>query len=47
MRIAPPNLPRIELTSIDWRVLAFAATAGLAAVVLFGVMQRCASRSPS
>lgn len=35
--IAPPNLPRIESVMVDWRVLAFAAAAGLAAVTIFGV----------
>ena len=37
--VAPATLPRIESTAIDWRVLAFATTAGLAAVAIFGAMQ--------
>src|ERR1035437_3275888 len=37
--VAPGPLPRIESTAIDWRVLAFATTAGLAAVAIFGAMQ--------
>jgi putative ABC transport system permease protein len=35
--IAPANLPRLESIAIDWRVLAFAAVAGLAAAAIFGV----------
>jgi predicted permease len=35
--IAPANLPRIESVAMDWRVLAFAAAAGLCAVGIFGV----------
>ncbi|MGD0296862.1 MAG: ABC transporter permease [Bryobacteraceae bacterium] len=35
--IAPANLPRIESLAMDWRVLAFAAAAGLCAVCIFGV----------
>jgi putative ABC transport system permease protein len=37
LRLAPANLPRVESTSIDWRVLAFAAVSGLAAAALFGI----------
>lgn len=35
--IAPANLPRIESIAMDWRVLVFAAAAGLCAVAIFGV----------
>ena len=35
--IAPANLPRIESVTMDWRVLAFAAVAGLCAAGIFGV----------
>src|SRR5262249_44884210 len=37
LAIAPANLPRVESVAIDWRVLAFAAMAGLAAAAIFGV----------
>ncbi len=37
LAIAPANLPRVESIAIDWRVLVFAAAAGLAAAVLFGL----------
>ncbi len=37
-RIAPASLPRIETTTIDWPVLAFAAAAGLAAAAIFGLV---------
>ena len=37
LAIAPANVPRLETAAIDWRVLLFAAAAGLAAAVLFGV----------
>src|SRR3977135_635216 len=33
--LVPANLPRIESTSIDWRVLTFASMAGLAAAAVF------------
>jgi putative ABC transport system permease protein len=35
--ITPANLPRIESVAMDWRVLLFAALAGLCAVGIFGV----------
>lgn len=38
LALAPPNLPRLESTSIDWRVLAFAAFAGLFESVLLGAL---------
>jgi len=44
--IAPANLPRIESTSIDWHVLAFAAASGLAAAAVFGVMPALRAASP-
>lgn len=37
LALAPPNLPRLQSISIDSAVLAFAALAGVAATVLFGV----------
>jgi len=46
LSLAPADLPRIESTSIDWRVLLFAATAGLAAVALFGVMPALRAAKP-
>ena len=45
--LAPTTLPRIESTAIDWRVLTFAATAGLSAVVLFGVMPAIRAARPN
>jgi putative ABC transport system permease protein len=44
--IAPTNLPRIESTTMDWRVLTFAATAGLAAVAVFGVAPALRAATP-
>ena len=44
--IAPSTLPRIESTAIDWRVLAFAAGAGLAAAAVFGVMPAIRAARP-
>ena len=44
--IAPATLPRIESTAIDWRVLTFAATAGLAAVAIFGVLPALRAARP-
>jgi predicted permease len=35
--ILPANLPRIDSIAMDWRVLAFAAAVGLAAVAIFGL----------
>jgi putative ABC transport system permease protein len=44
--IAPTNLPRLDSVAIDWRVLAFAATAGLAAAALFGGMPAWRAAGP-
>jgi putative ABC transport system permease protein len=44
--IAPANLPRIESTAIDWRVLAFAAAAGLVAAIAFGVIPALRAARP-
>ena len=44
--VAPATLPRIESTAIDWRVLTFAATAGLAAVAFFGAMPAMRAAKP-
>lgn len=38
LTLAPANLPRLESTSIDWRVLAFAALAGIAECAIFGAL---------
>jgi len=46
VRIAPANLPRIESAVIDWRVLAFAAAAGLGAVAIFGMLPALRAASP-
>jgi putative ABC transport system permease protein len=47
LAIAPPNLPRVESAGIDWRVLLFAATAGLAAVAFFGVLPAVRAARPN
>jgi len=46
LAIAPANLPRIESAAIDWRVLLFAAAAGLAAVAVFGVIPALRAARP-
>jgi len=43
---APGNLPRLESTSIDWRVLTFAAISGLAAAAAFGVIPALRAARP-
>jgi putative ABC transport system permease protein len=43
---APATLPRIESTAIDWRVLGFAAAAGLAAVAIFGMLPAMRAARP-
>jgi len=37
LTIAPANVPRLDTVMIDWRVLLFAAAAGLAAAAIFGL----------
>ena len=44
--VAPATLPRIESTAIDWRVLAFAAMAGVAATAIFGVVPALRAATP-
>jgi putative ABC transport system permease protein len=46
LAIAPANLPRVESAGIDWRVLLFAAAAGLAAVAVFGLMPAVRAARP-
>ena len=46
LAIAPANLPRVESAGIDWRVLLFAAAAGVAAVALFGVLPALRAARP-
>jgi putative ABC transport system permease protein len=38
LALAPPDLPRLESTSIDWRVLAFSASAGAVVSAVLGVL---------
>lgn len=38
LALAPQNLPRLESIAVDWRVPLFAAAAGLASVVIFGIV---------
>jgi hypothetical protein len=45
--VAPANLPRLESIALDWRVLAFAAGAGLAAAVIFGGMPALRAARPN
>ena len=44
--MAPANVPRVASAAIDWRVLAFAAAAGLAAAAIFGVMPALRAARP-
>src|ERR1035441_7003264 len=44
--LAPATLPRIDSTAIDWRVMVFAATAGLAATAVFGVVPAMRAATP-
>jgi predicted permease len=44
--LAPATLPRIETATLDWHVLTFAASAGLAAVVLFGLIPAIRAARP-
>jgi putative ABC transport system permease protein len=46
LAIAPANLPRVESAGIDWRVLLFAAAAGLASVAVFGAMPALRAARP-
>jgi putative ABC transport system permease protein len=46
LAIAPANLPRAGSAGIDWRVLLFAAAAGLASVAVFGVMPALRAARP-
>jgi putative ABC transport system permease protein len=45
--IAPANLPRLNAIQIDLQVLAFSALAGLASVVLFGVVPALRTARPN
>jgi predicted permease len=47
LAIAPANLPRVESAGIDWRVLLFAAAAGLLSVAVFGVMPALRAARPN
>jgi putative ABC transport system permease protein len=47
LALAPPNLPRLQSISIDSAVLAFAALAGVAATVLFGVTPALRASQPN
>ncbi len=47
LRLAPANLPRVESSSVDWRVLAFAASSGLAAAALFGMLPAWRTARPN
>ena len=47
LAIAPENLPRLNAISIDMKVLAFAALAGLLSAVLFGVIPALRTAKPN
>ncbi|HTR65193.1 MAG TPA: ABC transporter permease [Terriglobales bacterium] len=38
LRIAPSNLPRLDSTSIDWRVLLFSASCGILGSIILGLL---------
>jgi putative ABC transport system permease protein len=38
LALAPQNLPRLESIAVDWRVPLFAAAAGWASAVIFGIV---------
>ncbi|HUB83003.1 MAG TPA: FtsX-like permease family protein, partial [Bryobacteraceae bacterium] len=46
LAIAPVNLPRVESAGVDWRVLMFAAAAGLASAAIFGVLPALGATRP-
>ncbi len=46
LTLAPANLPRLETTSIDWRVLAFATLAGLLEAVVIGTLPASRAARP-
>ena len=46
LAIAPADLPRVDGAGIDWRVLLFAAAAGLASIAIFGVMPALRAARP-
>ena len=38
VRLAPSNLPRLDSTSIDWRVLLFSASCGILGSIILGLL---------
>jgi putative ABC transport system permease protein len=46
LAIAPENLPRLDAVAMDWRVLAFAAAAGLGAAAIFGILPAWRAAQP-
>ncbi len=38
LRLAPSNLPRLDSTSIDWRVLLFSASCGILGSIILGLL---------
>src|SRR5215213_3666237 len=47
LAIAPENLPRLNAIAIDFKVLAFAVSAGLLSAVLFGVIPALRTAKPN
>ncbi len=46
VRLAPSNLPRLDSTSIDWRVLVFSASCGIFGSIILGMLpSSCVARS--
>ena len=46
LSIAPADLPRLQSANIDWRVLAFAAIAGVVSTAVFGMVPAIRAASP-
>lgn len=44
--VSPPNVPRIDQASIDWRVLAFTLLLGLVSSVIFGLLPALRAARP-
>jgi predicted permease len=38
LRLAPPTIPRLELVTMDWRVVLFAVAAAVVSALLFGII---------
>ena len=46
VRLGPPNLPRLDSTSVDWHVLLFSASCGILGTTILGMLpSSCVARS--